>query len=229
MAATIGIAGCRLFVDLDGLTGGPDHDAAPEAQHDVVDTTDATDVATGSDATDAGDGDGLGFDSSDAPTPCTLAIPLLGSDVIAGKGSDGTPNGATDATGFTAAKAGVAQCAWFWVENIQDASGGMDVSFGVYTNGAGDSPDTLIAKATLKSVVPGWNKAPLDVPVTLSAGEDLWIGITPSTGAVGERVSGTCGPRLYEHADSTDPTLPTKFKVDATFTDTCSMTAYIGP
>jgi hypothetical protein len=225
----ISIAGCRLFVDLDGITGGaaPADASTEDAPRDVIDV-DVPDVfEAASDVTDAGSEDG---EAEASPPPCATPTALFGSDTLLGKTSDGTPDKSIDAVGFKVPADAVARCGWFYVDALLDASGPVDLELGVYTNSVvADAPDTLIAKTKMTNVVPGWNHAALDTPVVLTAGADLWLAYHPSMGTMGTQVSRSCGLRLFEHVDTIDTSMPAKFTTNATFTDTCTTTAYLGP
>ncbi|HEY8077001.1 MAG TPA: hypothetical protein VIF62_22895, partial [Labilithrix sp.] len=156
---------------------------------------------------------------------------LVGSDVVFGKSMDGTGAGSLDAVGFTAAGDAVARCAWIYVVMLEDASAATTtVAVGVYTNGAGDAPETRLAQATITSLVAGWNHAPLDAPVTIASGEDVWLSYSPSAGAIVTEVDGTCGARLYQHTDDNDAGgAPPSFVTTNTFTDSCNTAIYLGP
>src|SRR5207248_2109903 len=136
--------------------------------------------------------------------PCSSATVLVGTDVVFGKSADSTSQ-AIDAVGFTVAGAAVARCAWIYVSGVVDASAmTTTIALGVYTNSAGDAPSSLLAHATVVGVVPGWNHAQLDVPLSLTASEDLWLAYSSSAGQIETEVSTTCGPRLYQHTDGAD-------------------------
>lgn len=222
--------GACTFGDLgDYDRGQPEAGSAPARDGSSSDAAPA-DVA----ASIVGDGQagappGTAEAGSDGGTGCDP-----GGALIVGNKTDPT-NAATDDTGggymdcygFVAATNATAQCAFLYIDAPPSTA---PAYVAVYAESDAGAPDALLATAQFTAMVPGWNAARLDRPLTVAPGEHVWLGVGAPTGVVHYRYhSGTC-TGLEDHADTTAPNGPANpFNAFKTFPNACDLLAYLTP
>lgn len=198
--------------------------STPETDTDggTVPTNEAgADVVTPGVITDAG---------TDAmPSGCDpTAAMLLGNKTDpASQATDQTGGGYVDSFGYVASKAATAVCAFVYLDPPQDTQPSY---VGVYTEGNGGTPETLVATAIFDSTVNGWNGAKLDHPVTLTSGQHIWLAIGAPDASVNYRyVQTSCGS-LTDHAGTTATNgLANPFVPFMVFNNSCNALAYLTP
>lgn len=234
MAAALG-ASCSLFTDLSGLSSGGGG-GADASDHDVESLDDASptrspDASARSDAAVASDAGASDADvvvvpdsGEDASTVCT-GSPLAGSNDLAGTVDDVIVSGIFDTYGYIGRTSGVARCAWLYV-----AAPSSDIELVVYADdGTGTAPHALLARATLSPSTVGWNSAPLDVPVTTTAGNVLWIGFS-ALGPDGAHIRSKNGcqtPLSLQAGQGANGAPPDPFVLSKAYPGQCDGAAYL--
>lgn len=142
-----------------------------------------------------------------APTPCSEDRVLLGNDNLTGLEVDNALATEVNAFPYEATVSASARC--LRVNLSTTISGSVFV--GVYDDASG-TPGKRIARGTISAPVVGWNKAVLDVAVTVAPTARLWLAIVPQTGEVDIKVRRDCNGR-HRHSNA-GGTLPATFVSD---------------
>ena len=241
---TLGIAlaslsACGLTTDFDGFSGGVK--VLPDAG-DSGSTNTSSSSSSGS-VTEAGPGDDdvndAGTDAPSgapdaeagvdaAPPDCTEEV-LVGSNLLAPTNDDIDPN-FVDAYGYAAAKSGIGHCIWLYVNLVPTAP----IVLGVYANDSSTTaPGKLLAEASIDQPKQGWNSVRASLPIEVTTGITMWIGVNALKTGLGVRVyaNSSCGGFFLHAGASTGSThapspFPSTFN---TFTGTCNVAAYVSP
>jgi hypothetical protein len=113
--------------------------------------------------------------TSTPPGPITL----LGETTVGGQ-TDSNPAGMAEAYTYIAAQSGVAQRVVVYIDGGNTAT---QVVMGIYADGQGNKPGTLLAQGSLSNPTAGaWNAVTIPA-TTISAGTRYWVAILSPLGA----------------------------------------------
>ncbi len=154
-----------------------------------------------------------------------MASSLAGTTDLSALTADYIVGSALDVIRFTA-QAGVARCAWIYLPTVDDSV--STVYLAAYDTDNGGNPSTLLGTATLAAPIVGWNNAVLDSPITLDAGETLWIGAVSPTGNLSVLDTAQCDVASSVREDRPVTIPPPTFTQSTTF-PACNMGVYLGP
>jgi len=209
--ALLSTSACAALTRLDGLSSDGGASDGGDGSTDVV-LSDAINDVVSEPSVDAG--------------PC-VASPLIGTSDVSGLMNDYISQGALDVIRFTTKDAGTARCAWLYVQAIEPQVSSVFV--GAYDLDVSGNPSKLLATASLSAPPKvGWNAAVLDSPLTLDAGQQLWIGAVSPTGNLPVLDTTQCSASNAVREDQPVTFPPSTFVQTATF-PACDMGVYLGP
>jgi hypothetical protein len=149
----------------------------------------------------------------------TAPVPLIGAEVLE-PSVDFNAAGLAEAFQVTASTTGTLSTLRVFVE---EGSAATTMIAGLYANSATGHPGTLLGRGTLSGPVAGtWNNVALANPVSVTAGEVLWIALLSPAGAGELRFRDRCcggGQPAETSAGSTLTTLPATWSTGQTFLD----------
>ncbi|MBX3227202.1 MAG: hypothetical protein KIT84_35300 [Labilithrix sp.] len=213
------LAACSLMTDLDGFVAPGSPDAAPPEIEDA-----GSDVVADASAPEDADAE-VDVPAIDAATRCSDRL-LVGHDVLAGSIVDDIPASVIDTFGYEAVAAGRAECIWVYLETPPSS-----ITLGVYAPRPSGTPQALLARAEIAAPVKGWNSARLDRPLDVVVKQRVWLGMTPLSGPLQNRIhEGGCGDLYLRAADAPRGGTPDPYPSQTTdYTYACSALMYLAP
>ncbi len=161
------------------------------------------------------------------PTPTPISgngkTLLLGVQTIGGNIDYNDP-GLAEAFSFTAANSGTSTTLYVYIDSGNSAS---NVVVGLYTNAAGDNPDSLLTQTTLTNPTPGaWNSVAIS-PVSLTAGTKYWIALLgPGGGGTLKFRDASIGTKAVVSSQTNLTSLPATWSSGASYANS-PISAYI--
>lgn len=205
LIAPVLVGACALTTNLGDLGGA---DGSSDAASDVA-------------SSDGGGGEA----SNDAGVSCTDNTVLIGSSDIGSMIQDYVAATGLDVFRMFAQSAGVARCAWIYVDAPNPAVTVVYVA--TYSLDDAGAPSKLLATAKIDNPIPGWNTAALDTPITLASSESLWVGPLSPAGDLHVRdTESGCGFPMQEDIPLAVP--PSTFSSKKTY-PTCAMGLFLAP